>query len=400
MRSNAGRESSSRRGCSTARILSEPRRAASAARRAPRQRRPTAYIMRAQVLRVATEFTVSSECFDLISIGGGSGGLACAQRAAEYGAEAAVIESGRLGGTCVNVGLRAEESDVERRRHRAGPRRRRRLRLRRLAPGDTRLGRAQAKARRVRRAPERHLRAQPRGQGRRPTSRARRDFLDAHTVEVDGARLSRPAHRDRHRRHARRAARSRAPSSASPPTAFSSSSAARSASPWSASGYVACELAGAFHELGSETELFIRKDHLLTHFDVMLGKSLMREMQAQGIAIHTGVVPAALREHVRAEDPGRRRTAASSPGFDCVLWAIGRSANVAGLELARRRRRARSPTDSSRTDEFQNTNVDGRLRDRRCDRARRPDAGGDRRGPAAERPPVRRQAASAASTTR
>src|SRR5271165_1289002 len=50
------------------------------------------------------EFTVSTEAFDLISIGGGSGGLACAQRAAEYGAKAVVIESHRLGGTCVNVG--------------------------------------------------------------------------------------------------------------------------------------------------------------------------------------------------------------------------------------------------------------------------------------------------------
>ncbi len=44
------------------------------------------------------------QAFDLISVGGGSGGLACAQRAAEYGAKAAVIESHRLGGTCVNVG--------------------------------------------------------------------------------------------------------------------------------------------------------------------------------------------------------------------------------------------------------------------------------------------------------
>ena len=37
-------------------------------------------------------------------IGGGSGGLASAQRAAEYGANVAVIEQGSLGGTCVNVG--------------------------------------------------------------------------------------------------------------------------------------------------------------------------------------------------------------------------------------------------------------------------------------------------------
>jgi len=50
------------------------------------------------------EFTVSDQSFDLISIGGGSGGLACAQRAAEFGAKVAVIESHRLGGTCVNVG--------------------------------------------------------------------------------------------------------------------------------------------------------------------------------------------------------------------------------------------------------------------------------------------------------
>ena len=45
-----------------------------------------------------------SNDFDLIVIGGGSGGLAAAQRAAEYGARVAAIESGPLGGTCVNVG--------------------------------------------------------------------------------------------------------------------------------------------------------------------------------------------------------------------------------------------------------------------------------------------------------
>ena len=42
--------------------------------------------------------------FDLIVIGGGSGGLAAAQRAAEYGARVVVFEAARLGGTCVNVG--------------------------------------------------------------------------------------------------------------------------------------------------------------------------------------------------------------------------------------------------------------------------------------------------------
>lgn len=42
--------------------------------------------------------------YDLIAIGGGSGGLAVAQRAALRGQRAAVIERSKLGGTCVNVG--------------------------------------------------------------------------------------------------------------------------------------------------------------------------------------------------------------------------------------------------------------------------------------------------------
>ena len=42
--------------------------------------------------------------FDMIVIGGGSGGLAAARRASEYGAKCAVIEHHKLGGTCVNVG--------------------------------------------------------------------------------------------------------------------------------------------------------------------------------------------------------------------------------------------------------------------------------------------------------
>ncbi|KAK8809521.1 hypothetical protein WA158_000464 [Blastocystis sp. Blastoise] len=42
--------------------------------------------------------------YDYIVIGGGSGGLASAKRAASYGKKVAVIEKSRLGGTCVNIG--------------------------------------------------------------------------------------------------------------------------------------------------------------------------------------------------------------------------------------------------------------------------------------------------------
>jgi glutathione reductase (NADPH) len=42
--------------------------------------------------------------FDLITVGGGSGGVAASRRAAAHGASVAVIEKGHLGGTCVHRG--------------------------------------------------------------------------------------------------------------------------------------------------------------------------------------------------------------------------------------------------------------------------------------------------------
>jgi glutathione reductase (NADPH) len=42
--------------------------------------------------------------YDYVVIGGGSGGLASAKRAASYGKKVAIIEGSRWGGTCVNVG--------------------------------------------------------------------------------------------------------------------------------------------------------------------------------------------------------------------------------------------------------------------------------------------------------
>jgi len=65
---------------------------------------------------------MSAHAVDLAIVGGGSAGFAAAVTAADLGAKAAIIESGTLGGTCVNVGcvpsktlLRAAEV-----RHRAG----------------------------------------------------------------------------------------------------------------------------------------------------------------------------------------------------------------------------------------------------------------------------------------
>lgn len=42
--------------------------------------------------------------YDYIVIGGGSGGIASANRAALYGKSVALVEASAIGGTCVNVG--------------------------------------------------------------------------------------------------------------------------------------------------------------------------------------------------------------------------------------------------------------------------------------------------------
>jgi glutathione reductase (NADPH) len=297
---------------------------------------------------------VSSEAFDLINIGGGSGGLASAQRAAELGAKTAVIESGRLGGTCVNVGCvpkkvmwnaasvalgLADAADYG-----FG-----------VSTGDHDWGvlkhKRDAYIARLNAIYARNLEAK--GVAHRQGA-AR--FLDAHTVEVNGDRLS--------ARHVV-IATGGVPMIPALPGAelgitsngFFELERRPQRVAVIGSGYVACELAGAFHELGSQTELFIRKDYVLTHFDVMLGKSLMREMQAQGIPIHTGVVPAAL-----VERSGTKTLVAADgrefAGFDCVLWAIGRAANLAGLapDAAGIERDA---DGFIITDQFQNTNVAG-----------------------------------------
>ena len=297
---------------------------------------------------------MSSQAFDLISIGGGSGGLACAQRAAEFGAKTAVIESHRLGGTCVNVGCVPKKVmwnaagialsvadaadygfDV-----RAGDNDWAVLKQKR----DAYIARLNA-------VYARNLAAKGVTQ-----VQGAAHFVDAHTIEVNGVRLTAP--------HIVIATGGRptVPELAGAELGITSDGFfALERRPKRVaivgSGYIACELAGAFHELGSQVELFIRKDHLLTNFDVMLGKSLMREMRAQGMTINEHVVPKAVSAH-----QGLRTLVATDgrefSGFDALLWAVGRSANIAGLELGNAGVTL-DLNDFVVTDEFQNTNVAG-----------------------------------------
>ncbi len=297
---------------------------------------------------------MTTRAFDLICIGGGSGGLACAQRAAEYGARAAVIEYGRLGGTCVNVGCvpkkvmwnaagiaaRIEDAadygfDVTCRAH----------------DWTALKGKRDAYIARLNAIYARNLAAR----GVQHIAGAAK-FVGAHEIEAGGERLR--------AEHVVIATGGRPMLPVLPGAEFGITSdgffeleALPKRVAVVGSGYIACELAGAFHELGSDVELFVRKHHLLQQFDAMLGKSLMRELRSQGIVINEGVLPAAL----RADKTARTLLAADGRefgGFDCVLWAIGRAPNVENLMLAA----AGVASDVNGfvlTDGFQDTNVAG-----------------------------------------
>ena len=297
---------------------------------------------------------MSTPAFDLISIGGGSGGLACAQRAAEFGAKTAVIEPHRLGGTCVNVGCVPKKvmwnaSAVALSLHDASD-----------YGFDVKVGVSDwAELKRKRDAYVLRLNGiYERNLGAKGVAyvRGAARFVDAHTVEVNGRRMS--------ARHIVIATGSKPALPKIPGAEFGISSDGffdLETRPHRVavvgSGYIACELAASFHELGSQVEHFIRKERLLTNFDVMLGKSLMREVSALGMVVQQNVVPAAVRDvsgkKTLVAHDGREFT-----GFDCVLWAIGRDANVAGLDL----QKAGVALDDSSyviTDGFQNTNVPG-----------------------------------------
>ncbi len=99
------------------------------------------------------------------------------------------------------------------------------------------------------------------------------------------------------------------------------------------SGYIAVELAGVFAALGSEVAVVVRGPRLLSHFDEELGAVLAERLAEQRIRIHTACPVAALEPAERDATILRLVGGESIGPFDCVIQAIGRHPNSAGLGL-------------------------------------------------------------------
>ena len=119
------------------------------------------------------------------------------------------------------------------------------------------------------------------------------------------------------------------------------------------SGYIAVEFAGLLNALGSQVTLAIRRDAVLREFDTALSDRLLDQMQADGITIRQGFVPSEL---VRTEQGLTLSAEQGDPISDQtdIIWAIGRSPNSDNLGLENRLL-ATTPRGYIVTDEYQNT---------------------------------------------
>ncbi len=122
-------------------------------------------------------------------------------------------------------------------------------------------------------------------------------------------------------------------------------------------GYIAVELAGVLHALGSDTHLFVRKEAALRSFDPLLRDTLMEIMRTEGPALHPHSDPESLARNADGSLTLRFKNGTSHVA-DCVLWAIGREPDTSGLGLDA----AGVALDERgyiRVDDYQNTNVPG-----------------------------------------
>jgi glutathione reductase (NADPH) len=290
--------------------------------------------------------------FDLVVIGGGSGGLAAAQRAVEYGANVAVIESGKLGGTCVNVGC---------------------------VPKKIMWNAASAA----------HAIHDAAGYGFNPVTH-RHDWpalklrRDAYVTRLNGIYEQNLANKNieyiaglgvlegpndiRIENRVLNAERILIAVGGEPivpglPGAehgitsdgFFELDALPGRVAIVGSGYISVELAGMLRALGAEVSLFVRFDGVLREFDEMLRRSATAALRADGIELHLHAIPAGVEKNsdgleLVTEDGNRFGT------FDSLIWAIGRRPLTAslGLESAGV---AVDETGFITTDEFQQTTV-------------------------------------------
>lgn len=290
--------------------------------------------------------------YDLLVIGGGSGGIAGARRAAKHGAKVALVESGRLGGTCVNVGCvpkkimwhasQIAESLQEAAAYGFGGAE--------AVTHDWHTLRANRDAyvewlngiyrRNLLASGAELIEGHAKFAGPREVVVGDRTIAATHVLIATGGRPFHP--------------KCEGAELGIDSDGFFKLDRRPESVIVAGSGYIAVELAGMLRALGAKVTLIARGKRLLRSFDAMLSTHLEGEMRAQDIELVVDEPISSLRRdgaHVTAMlASGSTRTA------DTLIWAVGRTPNIEALALDRAQV-AIDELGAIRVDAFQNTST-------------------------------------------
>ncbi len=293
--------------------------------------------------------------YDYIVIGGGSGGIASANRAAMHGAKVILFEGKEVGGTCVNVGCVPKKvmwygAQVAETLHRYAGEYGFDVTLNKFDFATLKANR-QAYIDRIHGSYERGFDSNG---VERVYEYAK--FVDSHTVEVAGERYTAP--------HILIATGGHALYPNIPGSEYGITSdgffeldEVPKRTAVIGGGYIAVEVAGVLNALGSDTYLFVRKDRPLRTFDKDIIDVLVDEMAKSGPTLHT---------HANATEVVKNADDSLTISFDngetvtvdCLIWAIGRAANTSGFGLEKTGVEL-TERGNIYSDAFENTSVPG-----------------------------------------
>ncbi|PLB41795.1 glutathione-disulfide reductase GLR1 [Aspergillus candidus] len=310
---------------------------------------------------------VDTPQYDYIVLGGGSGGSGSARRAAGwYGAKTMIVESGRSGGTCVNVGCVPKKmtwnfASVNETLHLAPH-------YGYDVPKDVNINYRHFKE--LRDATIKRLNGvYERNWGREGIDlvHGRARFVGPKTIEVQLEDGTKARYAGKHILIAT-GGRPIIPPIKGAEHGISSDGffEIEDLPPKMAvvgAGYIAVELAGVMAAAGVEVHMYIRGDQFLRKFDPMIQKTMTERYEAVGVHIHrhhTGFEEVQLLQDGKGKDKLLKlvNPDGSSTEVNELLWAIGRAPEVEDLDL-------HVPGVSLNehgfipADDFQNTSVDG-----------------------------------------
>ncbi|KAI1433230.1 putative glutathione protein [Xylaria sp. CBS 124048] len=303
---------------------------------------------------------------DFLVIGGGSGGLGAARMAsAKFGVKAMIIESGRLGGTCVNVGCvpkkvtfnAAAIAEAIHESKAYG------FSVQETAPFDwpTFKAKRDAYVKRLNGIYERNL-----NNDKVEYVRGRARLLSRNEVEIVGEDGEKSTVR------AKRILVAVGGRPASPPSIPGAEYGTNSDGFFDiatlpkkvalvGAGYIAVEFAGMFNALGVETHLFIRYKTFLRQFDPMIQDGVTAEYERLGVHLHKESVqtridkdPSTGKLTIHYKDTNGEGQVSD---VDHLIWAVGRVPETDGMNLESAGVKL-SKTGHIVVDDRQNTSVD------------------------------------------